>query len=83
MIEQSRLACRLGAEDGNKVVVEAGLRDLGKLEIGIEVGTNRLSVSKGGCESRAIAYLKAFSSSITCIPFSYCSFVGASPTEAK
>jgi len=29
------------------------------------------------------AYLNSFSSSITCMPCSYCSCVGASPTEAK
>ena len=28
-------------------------------------------------------YLNSFSSSITCMPCSYCSFVGASPTFAK
>jgi hypothetical protein len=30
-----------------------------------------------------MAYLNSFSSSMTCMPCSYCCFVGASPTEAK
>ena len=65
------------------MVVEAGLRCLGKLEVGIEGGTNKLRVSRGDYGLRGLACLNSFSSSMTCIPFSYCSLVGASPTFAK
>jgi hypothetical protein len=65
------------------VVVKAGLRGLGELKVGIEVRTNKLRVSRGGCRFREVLYLNSFSSSMTCIPCSYCSFVGASPTFAK
>ena len=38
---------------------------------------------RGVASNRGLAYLNSFSSSITWMPCSYCSFVGASPTFAK
>lgn len=45
MVEESRLACRLGAEDGDEMVIEAGLGDVGPLEVSIEVRAKEALVS--------------------------------------
>jgi hypothetical protein len=65
------------------MVVEAGLCGFGELEVGVEIRTNELRVSREGCGCHGFPYLNSFSSSMTCMPCSYCSFVGASPTFAK
>jgi hypothetical protein len=64
------------------VVIEASLRRAGLLEKGIEIRTTITSVLQVARVLRG-AYLYSFSSSITCMPCSYCSLVGASPTAAK
>ena len=46
VVQQGRLARRLRAKDGNKVIVEASLCDLGKLEICIKMRTGQLYVSR-------------------------------------
>lgn len=52
VVEEGRLARRLGAEDGDQVVVEAGLGDMLALEIFVEAGAvgggNSLSATANG-----------------------------------
>ena len=64
------------------MVVEASLRRAGFLEKKIEVRATMRSVLQVAKVLRG-AYLYSFSSSITCMPCSYCSLVGASPAAAK
>ena len=66
------------------MIVETSLRRLGLLEICVEVRTVKgfLAISNAIC-CEECTYLNSFSSSMTCMPCSYWSFVGASPTEAK
>ena len=84
MVEESRLAGRLGAKNGDQVVIEAGLGDVGPLEVSIEVRAKEALVSDfvpPGTADTAwlvarrdghgeIAYLNSLSSSMTCIPCS-------------
>jgi len=67
------------------VVVEARLCDIGQLEVSVQVRTGTLLARQDRLTGSPLlhAYLNTFSSSITCIPCSYCSLVGASPTPAK
>lgn len=65
------------------MIVETGLCSLGKLEICVEMRAIVFVSSKFFPYLSQAPYLNAFSSSITWIPWSYCSLVGASPTEAK
>jgi hypothetical protein len=43
MIEQRRLARRLGAKDRDEVVIEARLCGAGNFEICVKIGTGRMS----------------------------------------
>jgi len=65
------------------MIIEARLRGLGKLEIRVEIGAKGLWSAIKTIVSYILAYLNCFSSSMTCMPCSYCSLVGASPTDAK
>jgi hypothetical protein len=66
------------------VVVEARLGCASDLEICVKVGPFQALCQYGTSKAGgSFAYVNAFSSSITCMPRSYCSFVGVSPTGAK
>jgi hypothetical protein len=65
------------------MIIEARLRGLGKLEIRVEIRAKGLWSAIKTIVSHFLAYLNCFSSSMTCMPCSYCSLVGASPTDAK
>jgi hypothetical protein len=64
------------------MIIEASLRYTGSLKESVEVRATRTSVLQVA-KVLPGAYLYSFSSSITCMPCSYCSLVGASPTAAK
>ncbi len=65
------------------MIVETRLRRLSLLEVCIEVRAVKafLVIPYATCSGET--YLNSFSSSMTCMPCSYWSFVGTSPTEAK
>ena len=66
------------------MVVEARLCRASDLEICVKVGPFQALCQYGTSRIGGnFAYVNAFSSSMTCMPRSYCSFVGASPTGAK
>lgn len=87
-VEQGRLAGRLRPEDGDEVVVEARIDDVGLLEVRVEVRAAGREVSllgpgvAGGC-GKGVAHLKDLSSSMTWTPCSYFCALGSSPTAAK
>lgn len=65
------------------MVVETRLSRVSLLKISVQIGTIKIRsvILSPGVKLRP--YLNSFSSSITCMPWSYCCFVGSSPTEAK
>ncbi len=81
--QERRFASGLRAKHGDQMVVESGLGDFRLLQIHIEIGTGRQLLTCGSIGTGITAYLNSFSSSITCMPCSYCCFVASPPTEAK
>jgi hypothetical protein len=63
------------------MIIEARLCGFGELKICVKVGTETRSIN-GVFVAYCSAYLNSFSSSMTCMPCSYCSFVGELP-DAK
>jgi hypothetical protein len=66
------------------MIVKAGMSSFRYLQVGVEVSTKVVSqLSEQVKDESRNAYLNCLSSSITCMPCSYCSVVGTSPTLAK
>lgn len=66
------------------MVVKTGMGSFRYLQIGVEVSTKLAGQLSIKIKSEfGNAYLNSLSSSITCMPCSYCSLVGTSPTLAK
>src|SRR5262249_43992859 len=91
-VEQSRLSRRLGAEDGDEMVVEASVGDPGELEVGAQViaadasawHASELRGGRRGPGEGIGTHLNTLSSSTTWIPCSNFFALGSSsPTAAK
>jgi hypothetical protein len=90
VVEQGGLAGGLGAKDGDEVVVEASVGDVGDLEVVVELVTaggfdsvSRVVTAGARMRLAGYTYLNSLSSSMTWTPCSYLTAPAVSPTAEK